>query len=294
MPRERTKTKRFGSGRRESHDASFFYGRKAQPKVKTTKGEASYTGDMGWSNRIYCADARDMSQVPDNSVGLTFTSPPYNVGKDYDDDLAMHEYLNLLREIGREVQRVLVSGGRYVINLAGVGRKPYVPLQAHTQLLMSDIGFLPMGEIIWYKAVTARGNCAWGSWRSAKTPVLRDIHEYLLVFGKDSFGRPDKGNSTIDAEEFMKATTSVWAIQPAHAKQIGHPAPFPVALAERVIRLYSYESDTILDPFCGSGTTCVAAKRLGRNYVGYDISSAYCELAHNRLKATSGPIVSEL
>src|SRR5690606_21070317 len=146
-----------------------------------------------------------------------------------------------------------------------------------------DAGFLPMGEIIWRKGKGVNGSCAWGSWRSAKAPRLRDLHEYLLVFAKADFARPDRGESDIGRDEFMEATLSVWDIPPESAKRVGHPAPFPVELAERVIRLYSYVGDVVLDPFLGSGTTAVAALQNSRHYVGYEIAAAYCELAEARI-----------
>ena len=132
------------------------------------------------------------------------------------------------------------------------------------------------------KGKGASGNCAWGSWQSAKSPRLRDIHEYLLVFAKQSYSRPDRGESDIGRDEFMDATLSVWEIAPESAKRVGHPAPFPEALAARVIRLYSYVGDVVLDPFAGSGTTCVAALRNGRRYAGFEIDAGYCALAEKR------------
>ncbi len=119
--------------------------------------------------------------------------------------------------------------------------------------------------------------------RSAKAPRLRDLHEYLLVFAKEAFSRPDKGESTLERDEFMRSTLSIWAIPPASARKIGHPAPFPVELATRVIRLFSYLGDVILDPFAGSGTTCVAAQQERRHYVGYELSAEYCALAKERM-----------
>jgi site-specific DNA-methyltransferase (adenine-specific) len=186
--------------------------------------------------------------------------------------------------VAYEVYRTLLPGGRYVVNIANLGRKPYIPLHAYFYHLHMGMGFLPMGEIIWRKGKGASGSCAWGSWRSAKAPRLRDVHEYLLVFAKESFGRPDRGESTIDREGFMAATLSVWDIPPESARRIGHPAPFPVALAERVIQLYSYVGDVVLDPFCGSGTTCLAAHQLGRRWVGYEVSEDYCALARQRVE----------
>jgi modification methylase len=236
-----------------------------------------------WANQIYTTSSEDMSAIPDNSVALAFTSPPYNVGKDYDVNMNLQEYLDFIARVAKEVYRVLLPGGRYVINVANLGRKPYIPLHSYFYQMHTKLNFLSMGEIIWQKGKGANGSCAWGSWRSAKAPRLRDIHEYLLVFAKGSFARPDKGESGIEREEFMEATLSIWDIPPESAKRVGHPAPFPLALAARVIELYSYQNDVVLDPFMGSGTTCVAAKKLSRHYVGYDILEEYCNIARNRL-----------
>lgn len=169
--------------------------------------------------------------IPDKSVALAFTSPPYNVGKDYDDDMSLCDYLALIKRVAQEVHRVLVPGGRYVINIANLGRKPYIPMHAHFYHLHMEVGFVPMGEIIWQKARGANGNCAWGSWRSAKSPRLRDVHEYLLVLAKERVSRSDRGVSDMTGQEFMEASLSIWDIPPESARKIGHPAPFPVALA---------------------------------------------------------------
>ena len=170
-----------------------------------------------------------------------------------------------------------------MINVANLGRKPYIPLHSYFYRAHMQLGFLPMGEIIWQKGKGANGSCAWGSWKSARSPRLRDIHEYLLVLAKGEFKRRERGESDITEEEFMQATLSVWNIPPESARKVGHPAPFPLELARRVIRLYSYVGDVVLDPFAGSGTTCVAAKCLKRRYVGFDISPEYCALAEKRL-----------
>jgi modification methylase len=283
----KTRTSSYGVSRRESHDSSSFYGRKIyHPNQDDLAGEASSPDSevpqTGWLDRIYCQSSEKIP-LPDTSVALAFTSPPYNVGKAYEADLSLEEYLALMRQVGEEVYRVLKPGGRYVINVANLGRKPYIPLHAHFYGLHAGIGFLAMGEIIWQKGKGANGNCAWGSWRSAKSPRLRDIHEYLLVFAKGGFSRLEKGLSDLSSEEFMQATLSIWNIPTESARRAGHPAPFPQALAERVIRLFSYREDVVLDPFVGSGTTCVAAKKLGRHYVGLDINAAYCQLAEKRL-----------
>lgn len=293
----RTRTSTFGTSSRESHDASEFYNRSLyrndlfsvftelshilavkKPRVIGERPQKE------WVNRIYCHSSEDMHQIPNNSVGLAFTSPPYNAGKDFDDDLDLVDYLTLIAEVGREVYRVLTPGGRYVINLANLGRKPYIPLHACFYGVHTALGFQPVGEIIWQKGKGMNSSCAWGSWMSAKAPRLRDLHEYLLVFAKGDFSRPEGGVSDITKEEFLRATLSVWNIAPESARRVGHPAPFPLELAERVIKLFSYTHDVILDPFCGSGTTCLAAARSGRPYVGYDIVPEYCELARARIE----------
>ena len=293
--RHRTATRAFGSGNREGHDASAFYDRRlyaeaaipvplsaeALRAIAPTPPEAWRDG---W-NRLHCHTAERMTEIPDHAVGLAFTSPPYNVGKEYDQNLGLEDYLDLIGRVAREVYRVLLPGGRYVVNIANLGRSPYIPLTALFWQVHLEIGFLPMGEIVWQKAESAGGSCAWGSWQSAKAPRLRDVHEYLLVMAKMSPSRPDKGVSDISKEEFLEATTSVWRIPPESARRVGHPAPFPLALAERVVRLFSYVGDVVLDPFAGSGTTLLAAARTERRWVGYEIVPDYCRLAEQRLAA---------
>jgi len=285
----KTQTSSFGTGKREGHDSSAFYGRTmmkgavAEPLTKKELAAIEIPPVGPWANQVYNEDARSMEAVPDNAVALAFTSPPYNVGKDYDDDMNLEAYLDLIREVGAEVYRVLRPGGRYLVNIANVGRKPYLPLHTLFWQIFIEIGYLPMGEIIWQKAKGASGSCAWGSWLSASAPRLRDVHEYILVLAKQSFSRLDKGESDISKEVFLESTLSVWEIQAESARKVGHPAPFPMALAERVIQLYSYQGDVVLDPFAGSGTTCAAAKKLGRAYVGYEISPEYSELAEKRI-----------
>ncbi len=296
MKKPGTKTSSFGASKREAHDASVFYGRNlydglinaAVPANDLLKIACPDVGD--WADQIYQQSAETLHNIPDNSIGLAFTSPPYNVGKDYDEDLDLNAYLALIGRVAAEVYRVLRPGGRYVVNIANLGRKPYLPLHAFFYQVHLQTGFLPMGEIIWQKGRGASGSCAWGSWQSASAPRLRDLHEYLLVFAKQAYSRPDKGESDISREDFMAATLSVWEIPAESARKIGHPAPFPLALAARVIQLYSYVGDVVLDPFAGSGTTCVAAKQLGRYYVGVEINPAYVALAEKRLQAEMPPV----
>jgi DNA modification methylase len=284
----KTRTSAFGVSKREGHDSSAFYERSlfiSPPPVVDPSAALHQAGQpipADWCDRLYCQSSESMP-LPEASVALAFTSPPYNVGKEYDDDLNLSDYLGLIERVGREVYRALKPGGRYVINIANLGRKPYIPLHAYFYQVHMQIGFLPMGEIIWQKGQGANGSCAWGSWMSAKAPRIRDIHEYLLVFSKGDFGREEKGQSDISREEFMSATLSVWNIPPESARRVGHPAPFSLELARRVIRLFSYTGDVVLDPFMGSGSTCVAAKQAGRHYVGFDTQAEYVALAQKRL-----------
>ena len=236
-------------------------------------------------NRLYCKSSEAMDEIPDNSIHLMITSPPYNVGKEYDNDLTLEEYSTLLTNVLSQTYDKLVTGGRACINIANIGRKPYIPLHAMIIEIMIDLGYLMRGEIIWDKSASAGGSCAWGSWMSASNPVLRDFHEYILVFSKESYSKNKKQEKrdTIERDEFIQWTKSIWTFPAVNAKKIGHPAPFPVELPHRLIKLYSYEGDVVLDPFCGSGTTCIAAIQNNRKYIGYDIKEEYIGLAEKRI-----------
>jgi site-specific DNA-methyltransferase (adenine-specific) len=278
-----TETSGFGSSKRESHDSSAYYGRRMTSHVIGVVGEAT-PPPTGVLDQLYCQSSESMEQLPDNCVSLMVTSPPYNVGKEYDDDLHIDEYLDLLRSVFAETYRVLEPGGRIAVNVANLGRKPYVPLNHYVAGLLGELGFLLRGEIIWQKAKGAGCSCAWGSWKSAQNPTLRDVHEYVIVASKEMFGRARKGESTIDRDEFMDATISIWSMGTASAKRIGHPAPYPVELPRRLIELYTFSGDLVLDPFIGSGSTAIAARKAGRHYVGYDTSAEYIELASERIR----------
>lgn len=286
--RKATKTSAFGSPGRVSHDSSDFYAGRlyANQPESTTASEPDAVVQTEALDRLYARSSEAMTELPDRSVHLMVTSPPYNVRKEYDADLTLDEYRGLLRRVFAETHRVLASGGRACINIANVGRKPYLPLHVYLIEEMLSLGFLMRGEIIWNKGGSASPSTAWGSWRSAGNPVLRDVHEYVLVFSKDSFARSARGRqSTILREDFLEWTKSVWTFPAASARQVGHPAPFPEELPRRLIELYTFKGDVVLDPFCGSGTTCVAARRAGRHYIGYEIDEAYLRLARSRLAA---------
>ncbi len=283
-----TKTSAFGVSKRENHDSSLFYSRRIYPTNNITPS-SEYREVIISKNiidQVHCGDSRNLSIIPDESIHLMVTSPPYNCGKEYDDDLNLSEYRQLLFEVFEQVYEKLVVGGRACINVANLGRNPYIPLHSYIINDMLEIGYLMRGEIIWQKAASAGGSTAWGSWMLATNPTLRDVHEYILVFSKGSMKLPSNGKvSTITKNNFMESTTSIWNFPPESAKRVGHPAPFPEELPYRLIQLYTFEGDVVLDPFCGSGTTCIAALKTGRHYVGFDINEEYVNLAKDRISA---------
>jgi len=279
----KSKTRAFGSPARVCHDSAAFYsGRMCRGLPKEEKVEPiENLVPERFLDRILCQSSERMTELPDCSAHLMVTSPPYNVGKDYDRDLTLGEYRAFLKRVWREVFRVLVPGGRAAINIANLGRKPYLPLHIYLVEDMIELGFLMRGEIIWNKGASASPSTAWGSWLSPSNPTLRDVHEYVLVFSKQSYTRKNfmKRKKTITKNEFTEFTKSVWNFPATPAKKIGHPAPFPVELPYRLIQLYTFERELVLDPFIGSGQTAIAALKSGRKYVGYEINQDYVRLA---------------
>lgn len=283
-----TATSTFGTSVREGHDSTLFYKAKLYEGLEPAPVKEFVENPVPEEDldSVFCQSSEAMTQLPDHSVHLMITSPPYNVSKDYDDDMSLEEYRGMLKRVFAETHRVLVTGGRACVNIANVGRKPYIPLHGMINEDMHDLGFHMRGEIVWDKGASAGGSCAWGSWQSASNPVLRDVHEYILVFSKDSFSRPKTGKeNTITRDQFLEYTKSVWTFNAQSARAVGHPAPFPVELPRRLIQLYSFADEVVMDPFAGAGTTCLAALEAGRRYVGYDISPDYVELAQGRIEA---------
>ena len=298
----RTATSSFGVSRRQNHDASGFYDRFPAPILVNSE----QVEPPAQIDKLWVGDSRyiDNQQIADNSVALIVTSPPYYAGKDYElDTTEPHvpssyvEYLVMLHDVFKACVPKLEPGGRIAVNVANLGRKPYRSLSADViRILQDDLGLLLRGEIIWQKAQGASSNCAWGSWRKASNPVLRDVTERVIVASKGRFNRavpipkrkakPLPSESTITAEQFMEATLDLWQIPAESAQRVEHPAPFPVELPERLIRLYTYQGDLVFDPFVGSGTTAVAATKTGRHYVGFDTDASYIQTARKRLSVS--------
>lgn len=285
--RKSTKTSSFGTPGRIGHDSSSFYASKLystapQEQIIEYKENQILPEIL---DSILCKSSENMNDLPEDSVHLMVTSPPYNVGKEYDENLSLNEYLEFLNRVWSEVYRVLVPGGRACINIANLGRRPYIPLHAFIIKGLLKIGFLMRGEVIWNKASSASPSTAWGSWRSPANPILRDVHEYILIFSKAGFSRknPAKRRATISREEFLELTKSVWTFPAVSAKSVGHPAPFPDELPRRLIQLYTFEEDVVLDPFMGSGSTAIAALQGNRHYLGYEIEPKYVRLAEKRI-----------
>jgi len=299
-----TKTSTFGVSKREGHNSSDFYGRFA-PLHQDATGVPATPETV---DKLVAGDSRNMKVANDDSVALVVTSPPYYAGKEYEIELGQGgvpssyiDYLIMLRDVFAECWRVLEPGGRIAVNVANLGRKPYRSLSADvTRILQDDLGFLMRGEILWVKAEGASGSCAWGSYLSASNPVLRDVSERVIVASKlrldraiDRKKRAKLGmphENTISKDEFLEATLDTWKIRPESATRVGHPAPFPVDLPRRLIELYTYKEDLVLDPFVGAGTTAVAAVQTGRHYLGYDTDKEYISLARARIKTEAAKL----
>ncbi len=305
-PRRRpTATSRFGVSRRENHDASEFYARFATPVISADTVVAPHAArDMIW-----CGDARFMDRygrIADSSVALVVTSPPYFAGKEYEAVLgagdvpaSYRDYLAMLHGVFAECVRKLEPGGRIAVNVANLGRKPYRSLSADVIGILEDLGLLLRGEIIWRKQPAASGSCAWGTYQRPGNPVLRDLTERVVVASKGRFDRavpaaarrtsglPFEGSMAMD--DFVDATLDVWDIPAESATRVGHPAPFPVELPQRLIDLYTYRGDLVLDPFMGAGSTAVAAVRTERFYVGFDTDPEYVAVAAARVAAEPAP-----
>lgn len=238
-------------------------------------------------DKVICGDCLEvMKQIPDNSVDLVITSPPYNVDADYDiysDDMNYDEYMEWCGKWLSELKRIIKTDGRICINhyiCYGRSNQHQSPLSDLKHIAVSKVG-LKFNTIILWEEYTSSKRTAWGSFKSASAPYIQNPFEGVLVLYKDRWKKDNKGISTITADEFVKFVYGVWKITPSKSKE--HPATFPEELPERCIKLLSYEDDIVLDPFNGIGNTTTIAKKLKRHYIGIDISQKYCDIAKKRL-----------
>lgn len=263
------------------------------------------------SHRLHLGDARDLSWIPDNSVDLVVTSPPYWTLKQYKQDrdgqlgdiAGYEEFLAELDKVWRECARVLVGGGRICCVVGDVciprkkgGRHYIMPLHADIQVRARQLGLDCLTPIIWHKiangATEAEGNGA-GFYGKPYQPgaIIKNDVEYILFLRKGgtyrSVSPEQKALSMLAKEEMQRWLRSIWTDVPGASTRNGHPAPFPVELAERLIKMFSFAGDTVLDPFVGTGSTSMAALLAGRNSIGNEIEPAYLEIAYSKLTALS-------
>lgn len=240
-------------------------------------------------NKIICGDSLDvLKKIPSESIDMIITSPPYNFNMNYDeykDDKSFENYYNSLFPILKECIRVLKHGGRMAINIQPLFSE-YVPTHHDITNYLRSNGLLWKGEILWEKNNYNCKVCSWGSWKSPSSPYLKYTWEFIEIFCKGSYKKSgDKQNIDISAEEFKSWVVAKWSIAPERRmKEFGHPAMFPEELVRRLLKLFTYENDIILDPFNGVGTTTYVCKETNRRFIGIDISKQYCETAIKRLE----------
>ncbi len=275
-------------------------------KKEADRGKHYYANDNGFSatnnalpaeyeNKIICADSLDiLKKLPDNCIDIIFTSPPYNFGLAYDshDDTSMwDDYFNMLFLIFKEGIRVLKYGGRFVVNVQPL-YSDYIPAHHIISNFFIQQKMIWKSEIIWEKNNYNCKMCSYGSWKSPASPYMKYTWEFVEVFCKGDLKKAGSSqNADISAEEFKSWVVAKWSIAPErHMKEFGHPAMFPESLVERVLKLFSFQGDIVLDPFNGAGSTTAVAKRTGRRYLGIDISQEYCDTAQKRLDGAEGQL----
>lgn len=240
-------------------------------------------------NKIHCSDSLELiKKFPDNCIDIVLTSPPYNFGINYEntnDVNIWEDYFNKLFNIFRECIRVLKDNGRIIINVQPMF-SDYIPTHHLISNFFLKEGLIWKGEIIWEKNNYNCKYCTWGSWKSPSSPYLKYSWEFVEIFCKNSLKKEgDKNNIDIGAEEFKKWVYGKWSIAPErNMKKYKHDAMFPEELVKRLLKLFSYKNDIVLDPFNGAGTTTKVAKQLNRKFIGIDISEEYCKTAEDRLR----------
>lgn len=259
---------------------------------------------MSVLNTVMLDDVLDgLAKIPSNSVHLVFSSPPYNIQlegyRNRNDDDPYKVYVDWLKKIFIESERILVNGGRLVINIDSVRNRQdddeYMrPIYGDLVNIAREIGLKFRTEICWYKQNWSGRATAFGSYMSCSNPAIRRNHEYVLVWSKGDWKlEGDQELSDMTPEEFQEWTFSTWFIQPETKNHNDHPAPFPEELAIRIIKLFSYRGNTVVDPFMGTGTTGFVAKMLGRNYIGIDNSEKDVKYAVERISSFDDILASD-
>jgi len=240
-------------------------------------------------NRIICGDAVVvLPAIPSGSVDLVITSPPYNFGHAYagdphDDTHDWNDYFRRLNDVWRECARVLKPGGRIAVNVQPLF-SDYIPTHHIISRQLSDLGLLWKAEVLWEKHNYNAKYTAWGSWKSPSMPYLKYTWEFIEIFDKETHKKAGRREDIdITVEEFKEWVMARWTFPPEHRmKDYGHPAVFPEELPRRLMKLFSYRGDLVLDPFNGTGTTTRVARALGRRFIGIEVSPEYCDMAWQR------------
>ena len=240
-------------------------------------------------------DFLETNLIPEDSIDLIVTSPPYNVDIHYnsfEDGIPYEKYLEFTERWLEKALKLVREDGRMCLNIPldkSKGRQEagFQSVYADIVRIAKDVGWKYFSTIIWHEGNISR-RTAWGSWMSASAPYVIAPVEVIVVFYKTKWVKKKKGKSDITREEFMDWTNGVWTFPGESKKRVGHPAPFPVELPKRCIKLFSFVGDTVLDPFLGSGTTLIACAVLKRRGIGVEIDKRYCEIAKSRLLKESG------
>lgn len=265
--------------------------RKGTKDLTTIKSKVTEVDVSGIVNKIICGDGEEiLKKFPDNFIDIIITSPPYNFGLEYQNDkhrdaIYWQDYFEKLNRIWKECYRVLKPAGRFCVNIQPLF-SDYMPTHHIISKQLLELGLLWKAEIIWEKHNYNCKYTAWGSWRSPSMPYLKYTWEFIEIFCKESHKKEGDSNKIdITGDEFKKWVYAKWDIAPErNMKKYNHPAMFPEELVSRLLKLFSYQDDIVLDPFNGVGTTTLVAYKLRRKYIGIDISEEYCKTAEERLK----------
>ncbi|MDL1973013.1 MAG: site-specific DNA-methyltransferase [Deltaproteobacteria bacterium] len=257
--------------------------------LKVKEGKIFFEATKG-NIRIIRDDFLTTTSVKENSIDLIVTSPPYNVDIHYNsfkDDIPYEKYLEFTEKWLRKAYQLMKPDGRMCLNIPldkSKGRKGagFQCVYADIVNIAKKVGWKYFSTIIWNEGNISR-RTAWGSWLSAKAPYVIAPVEVIVIFYKGRWSKIKNGKSDITKEEFMEWTNGLWTFSGESKKKVRHPAPFPVELPKRCIRLFSFVDNTVLDPFLGSGSTLIACAQLNRKGIGVEIDENYCKLAKSRL-----------